>query len=204
MLPNELHWSLIRVSGGNYAVLPSLTIPMTPEAIRTVGQIRQEFYQAFAAEIDFPVTITKGNTCSSNPAKVSWCDHHQRPNYICLYAHIAPGHLRPHRPLILRLGLNQGLGLERAKRRLSTALHQSQLMQFHLTLLPQEALLFAPWLAEILNGHQATANWPMSSPQPLSCTTLHQLCRQGAWTQNAIDSYAQEVAPEVVDTKRSH
>jgi len=85
---------------------------MTPEAIRQVGKIRDEFYASLATVLDVPVNITKGASYSSNLPRIAWTDRYQSSNYVCIYAHLAPDAIQPKQPLILRVGVNQGMGIE--------------------------------------------------------------------------------------------
>lgn len=158
---------------------------MNPETIRTVGQIRQDFYQSFADVIGLPVHTTKGNPQSSSMPKISWTDDNHRPNYVCLYAHIAPDVMLPDRPLILRVGVNKGLGVDAKKQIKSSPTSHSKLLQFELTVLPNEALDFAPWIVNLFQAHKQRYDIISSPPHPLSCNTLDELLTHGAWTQQA-------------------
>lgn len=165
---------------------------MTPEAIRTVGQVRQEFHTLFSAAIGMPVNITKGNPQSGNAPKISWTDQDQRLNYVCLYAHIAPDVMLPNRPLILRLGVNKGLGLESAKRLKASQPASQKLLRLELTLLPSEVLPFVPWIVSLLQSDDLDSDRVVSPPSPLNFDTLDRLLRHGAWTQKATRCLAQE------------
>lgn len=164
---------------------------MTPETIRTISQVRQEFYTAFAAAIDAPVNITKGNLYSSNTPRVSWTDRYQRLNYICVYAHVAPDQLLPDRPLILRLGVNKGLGLESVRRGKDSQQISQKLLRFELTLLPDEILDFVPWLASLLQSSVKSHEAMELPPHQLNLNTLDELLLYGAWTQHATRCFAQ-------------
>jgi hypothetical protein len=158
---------------------------MTPEAIRTVTDIRQEFYNLLAPALGVPVHITKGSSYLGNTPKISWTDSFQKANYACIYAHMAPDELMPDRPLILRLGINQGLGLEPAKSRKSS-LHQDHgLLKFELTLLPNELLKFVPWVVDLLHAHETGKDMELEPPCQLSANTLADLVAHGAWTYEA-------------------
>ncbi|MEO1094494.1 MAG: hypothetical protein AAFX01_06295 [Cyanobacteria bacterium J06638_28] len=159
---------------------------MTPEAIRIVGQVRSEFYKSFAATIDEPFTITKGSSYSSNLPKISWVDSLQRSNYICIYAYAAPDVLIPERPLILRLGVNQGLEIESPKRLIGSGLQQPRKLQFCLTLLPSEVLAFVPWVQDCFQSHSQGLKELPAAPSSLSTQKWRELLSQGVWTQSAI------------------
>jgi len=158
---------------------------MTPEAIRTVGDIRQEFYNRLAPALGVPVHITKGSSYLGNTPKMTWTDCYQKLNYICIYAHIAPDDLVPDRPLILRLGMNQGLGLEPAKGQPHKRLQGQQLLKFELTLLPDEVLRFAPWVADVLHSYETGSDVALEPPCQLNSDTLADLVAYGAWTYEA-------------------
>ncbi|NJL87212.1 MAG: hypothetical protein HC886_16520 [Leptolyngbyaceae cyanobacterium SM1_1_3] len=169
---------------------------MTPEAIRTISQIRQEFYTLFAAAIDVSVSITKGNSYSSNTSKISWIDRYERLNYVCVYAHTAPDQLLPERPLILRLGINRGLGLEPAKRSKEAQQSDQKLLRFELTLLPDEILSFVPWVADLLQSYEKGSSAIGSPPCLLNFDTLDQLLLHGAWTQRATCAFPKDMLDE--------
>lgn len=164
---------------------------MTPEAIRTVGQVRLEFHDLFSASIGMPVSITKGNPQSGNAPKISWVDQAQRSNYVCLYAHIAPDVILPDRPLILRLGVNKGLTLDSAKRLKPGQSTSQKVLRFELTLLPDEVLKFVPWVTRLLQTNGQGSEETISPPAPLTVETLSQLLVHGAWTQTASRCLAQ-------------
>ncbi|MBE9077208.1 hypothetical protein IQ241_07855 [Romeria aff. gracilis LEGE 07310] len=158
---------------------------MTPEAIRQLSQIRDEFNTLFSAAIGLPVSITKGSSHSSNAAKIAWEDRHHRQNYICLYACIAPDELLPDRPLILRLGVNKGLGVEAARRGKKSQQTSQKPLRFELTLLPDEVLKVVPWVISLLQSYDQGSSLDIAPPCRLNFDTLDQLVRQGAWTQRA-------------------
>ena len=158
---------------------------MTPEAIRTVTDSRQEFYTLLANALDVPVNITKGNSYLGNTPKISWTDRFQNANYICIYAHLAPDVLMPDRPLILRLGMNQGLGLEPAKGKKNKSTPGPKLLKFELTLLPEELIKFAPWVIELVHAYEMGMDMELDPPCQLTISTLADLVSQGAWTYEA-------------------
>jgi hypothetical protein len=158
---------------------------MTPEAIRTVTDIRQEFYTLLAKALGVPAHITKGNSYLGNTPKISWTDSCQNPNYVCIYAHIAPDVLVPDRPLILRLGLNQGLGLEPATGRKTSRPRTKKLLKFELTLLPNEVLQFAPWIVDLLHAYETGSDTELDPPCQINSHTLADLVTHGAWTHEA-------------------
>ncbi len=158
---------------------------MTPEAIRTVTDIRQEFYNKLAPALGVPVHITKGNSYSGNTPKISWTDSLQKANYACIYAHMAPDELMPNRPLILRLGINQGLGLEPAKGPKNSSHREQKLLKFELTLLPNELLKFVPWVVDLLHAYETGTDMELKPPCQLNSDTLADLVAHGAWTYEA-------------------
>ena len=158
---------------------------MTPEAIRTVADIRQEFYNLLAPALGVPVHITKGSSYLGNTPKMSWTDSDQKLNYICVYAHTAPDALVPDRPLVLRLGINQGLGLEPLKGRQHKHPIGQKLLRFELTLLPDEILRFVPWVADVFHSYKAGSDIGLEPPYQLNSDTLADLLAYGAWTYEA-------------------
>jgi hypothetical protein len=158
---------------------------MTPEAIRTVTDSRQEFYTLLANTLGVPVNITKGNSYLGNTPKISWTDRFQNANYICIYAHLAPDVLTPDRPLILRLGMNQGLGLEPAKGKQAKSSKRPKLLKFELTLLPNELIQFAPWVVDLVHTYEMGMDMKLEPPCQLTISTLADLVSQGAWTRKA-------------------
>lgn len=158
---------------------------MTPEAIRTVADIRQEFYDLLAPALGVPVHITKGSSYLGNTPKMSWTDSHQKLNYICVYAHTAPDELVPDRPLILRLGMNRGLGLEPVKGKRHHLPRGQKLLKFELTLLPGEVLQFVPWVADLFHSYETDSDIELEPPCQLNSDTLADLVAQGAWTYEA-------------------
>ncbi|NER80685.1 MAG: hypothetical protein F6K42_14160 [Leptolyngbya sp. SIO1D8] len=173
---------------------------MTPEAIRIISQIRHEFHASLAEGIGVPVNITKGTSYSSNFPKISWTDSDQRLNYVYVYAHVAPDTLIPDRPLILRVGVNKGLGLEPAKRVQKKQKTSQKLLQFELTLLPDEIFDFVPWLISLLRFYAADPAKVISPPCTLNPDTLDELILQGAWTPKAKQCFAQQATAPTVNT----
>lgn len=172
---------------------------MTPEAIRKLSQIRDEFNALFSAAIGVPVSITKGSSHSSNAAKITWEDRHQRQNYICVYAYIAPDELLPDRPLILRLGINKGLGHEAAKRGRKNQLISQKPLRFELTLLPDEVLKCVPWVISLLQSYDQGLELEDLPPCRLNFDTLDELVRHGAWTQRATLCFSQKYASQAIE-----
>jgi hypothetical protein len=158
---------------------------MTPEAIRTITDIRQEFYDQLASALDGPVHITKGSSYLGNIPKIAWTDSYEKANYACIYAHTAPDALVPDRPLILRLGINQGLGLDPAKGKKTSSRRGQKLLKFELTLLPNELLKFVPWVVNLLRTHEAGTDMELEPPCQLNSEALVDLVAHGAWTDKA-------------------
>lgn len=117
---------------------------MNPEAIRTVVQLRQNFYYLFAKAMEVQVSITNSNSYASNPSIASWIDRRKQLNYVCVYAHTAPDELVPERPFILRLAINKGAGVVTTTKRGENCRGLNQSWHFELTLLPEEILDFLP------------------------------------------------------------
>jgi hypothetical protein len=170
---------------------------MTPETVRTIAQIRQEFYALFTETMDTPVTVVNRNSYSSNFSIAFWFDGHQRLNYLCIFAYTAPDQLIPDRPLTLRLVMNTGgdaLVITRYKKG-NQELNRN--WRFQLILLPEEVLSLLPWIVNLIRFYdadsvaslpQSPAEFDFNSPiKPLSSgpiTTyqanyqLQQSCKQ--------------------------
>ena len=160
-------------------------IIMTPNSIKELAKIRHDFYSLFAIAIDIKVSITKGNSHSCNPSKVSWYDCYRRYNYIYVYAHIAPDKLLLDRPFIIRIGINKGLDIVPSNSRKEVQSDRRKLLRFDLTLLPDELILFIPWLISLLEAYDKGSNISIPPPCPLNFATLDEVLRYGAWTQKA-------------------
>ncbi|HEY9633387.1 MAG TPA: hypothetical protein V6D14_08275 [Coleofasciculaceae cyanobacterium] len=159
---------------------------MTPEAIRTVSQLRREFYSLFAAAMEVPVSITHGSSSTGNPPMVSWIDDRQRLNYLRIYVHTAPDELIPERPFILRVSVNKGGGIAVATkwRRDSQGLNQD--WNFELTLVPEEILDFLPWLVSLVKSYdQGCTSFAQEPPHPFFFNISNRLLFNEAWTQKA-------------------
>ncbi len=160
---------------------------MTPEAIRIISQLRQEFYTLFASSMSVPVHITNSSSYACNPSMASWVDSSQQLNYICIYAYTAPDALIPERPFILRVSVNRGAGVlaqstrTRGCRGLNTRWH------FELTLLPEEIIEFLPWIVRLIKVYDARSSVPIPDPPyPLDLQMSDPvLPLQSAWTQEA-------------------
>jgi hypothetical protein len=169
---------------------------MTPTAIRTVSQLRQEFYSHFATAMKIPVNITSENSYTSNLSKASWVDNRQQLNYVCIYAHMAPDALVPERPLILRLAVNRGADLVAAARQGKSNNGLNRNLHFELTLLPEEVLDFLPWIVSLVKSHdKGSASFVLEPPYPLDFKTSTALSFQDAWTEKAGSTLAKQLRP---------
>jgi hypothetical protein len=157
---------------------------MTPDAMRTVAQLRQEFYSRFTAAMNVPVNVT--NSYAGSFSMASWIDDSCRMNYVCIYAHAAPDALIPERPLLLRLAINRGAGVVSATRWGKVCQGLNQSWQFELTLLPEEILDFLPWIVGLIKsrskGSAASISVP---PHPIEFKTSDLQSFDNAWTRNA-------------------
>ncbi|HAG82402.1 MAG TPA: hypothetical protein DCL61_14875 [Cyanobacteria bacterium UBA12227] len=162
---------------------------MTPEAIRTVSQLRREFYSLFAAAMKVPVKITTSNPSTGNLPMASWIDDRQRLNYVCVYVHTAPDELLPERPFILRVSVNKGAGIVGTKYWGKDCRGFNQSWQFELTLLPEEILDFSLWIVSLIESHhRGTVSLIPQPPHPLHSTIAesdNKLLGNEAWTQKA-------------------
>lgn len=167
---------------------------MSPAAMRIVSQLRNEFYSRFAVAMDVPVTITQGNSYASNLARASWLDARQQLNYVCIYAHTAPDELVPDRPLILRLAVNQGAGIDMMPKRGTTSKKVNHCWRFELTLLPEELLDFLPWIIDLIttNDNRSITFVP-EPPHPIDLQLSSLLSSRNACTRKASSKLCQQL-----------
>jgi len=167
---------------------------MTPDAIRTLTSLRDQFYGLFAAAMEVSVRITHGNTSTNSPAMAFWVDDQQRLNYIRVYAHTAPDTLVPERPFVLRVSINKGAGVPLATKQSKGCRGHNQSWHFDLTVLPEELLEFAPWIVSLIQAQEERSAAAAQSPLPrLKVPAFpYPFTRQAptalendAWTQNA-------------------
>ncbi len=158
---------------------------MTPETIRNLSDLRQEFYALFATAMNPSVSITKGNPHTSNPAIASWVDQQQCLNYLWIHAHTAPDALVPDRPFLLRVSINKGIGVPFSVKRQSHQGH-NQGWCFELTVLPEEILDFVPWIVSLIQS-QVKEFTPLvkEPPHPLSYQPDNQVLLAETWTESA-------------------
>jgi hypothetical protein len=141
---------------------------MTPDAIRCLSQVRQEFYSLFAAAMDVPVKITNRNSQASSPSVSSWFDSRQRLNYLYIFAHTAPDDFIPERPLVLRLTVNKGGDLLAISRQKKISQELNHHWHLELLLLPEEALDFLPWVVSLVKSHDThSGSSTLLPPYPL-------------------------------------
>lgn len=137
---------------------------MTPDTIRALAQIRQDFYSLFESLMDVPVKVTNRNSYASNLSIASWVDSQQRLNYICIFANTAPDDLVPERPFTLRLAVNQGGDTFVITRHKKGGQELNRGWAIALTLLPDEILDFLPWLVKLIRSGDISANAPLPAP----------------------------------------
>lgn len=158
---------------------------MTPEAVRIVSELREQFYSRFEEAMKTPVTLSNRNS-STNHAIATWLDQHQQLNYLCVYAHTAPDNLVPKRPFILRASINRGAIPVPAVKPKKGAPGMNQTWQFNLTALPEELLDFVPWTVSLIQSSKG--NPVLAAQEPPSLLTFKlsngQLLND-AWTRNA-------------------
>lgn len=163
---------------------------MTPEAIRTVAQLRHEFYSLFVTQMKIPVRITKYNS-SASQRMASWINDKQQLNYMLVYAHTAPDESVPKRPLILRVALNKGAGVVASSRWRKDCRGLNQSWHFELTLLPEEILDFLPWTVNLVKSYsQCSPLFVSTPPHPFNSPMSHALLLHDAWTQKAWQHHA--------------
>ncbi len=182
---------------------------MTPEAIRRISQLRQEFYDLFATAMKVPVSITNRNSYAGNVSMVSWTDRWQRLNYICVYAYTAPDELVPERPFILRLSINKGGDASAIIRHGKGYQSLNQGQHFELTILPSEILDFLPWVISLVKSYEeGSFSLPLAPPHPFNFSSADVPQLDSAWTQAARSQIAQSLLASRVElaeiSSRSH
>ncbi|WP_421654588.1 hypothetical protein [Leptothermofonsia sp. ETS-13] len=167
---------------------------MTPESIRILSQLRQEFYSLFATAMEVPVKITNRNSHSNNLSIASWIDAQQRLNYMCVYAHTAPDELVPDRPLTLRLVVNKGGDMVAITRQKKSGQEINQSWYFELILLPEEILDFLPWIVILIQSYDtsSTALVP-EPPHPLDSRSSTTQSFRNTRTQKASNKLSQQI-----------
>lgn len=167
---------------------------MTPEAIRTLSQLRQEFYLLFAAAMEVPVRITNQNSQTSHLSVASWVDNQQRLNYMCIFAHTAPDRLIPERPFTIRIAVNTGGDTVAIARQKQGMQELNRNWHFELTLLPDEVLDFLPWVISMIKSYNQdfVALLP-EPPHPLNWQPSPAARFHNANTQKATDRLSRKV-----------
>lgn len=168
---------------------------MTPSAIRLVSQLRQEFYSLFAAVMEAPVHVMSGNSYGSSLATASWLDRQQQLNYVYVYAHTAPDELVPERPLVLRIAINKGAGIDITSKRGKGCKGLNQSWSFELTVLPEEVIDFLPWIVSLIKSYDnSSASIVSEPPHPLNFTISNASLFHDAQTHSAGSSLSKSRA----------
>lgn len=158
---------------------------MTPETIRTIANLRREFYTLLAAEMSMPVKVS-GSSYNSSALIASWMDENQHLNYVNIYAYTAPDNLQSQRPFVIRLAINKGAGdLSSARKGLSCR-GLNKKWSFELTALPEEILDFLPWIVSLVETKtQNLLSSTPTPPHPVALNAATVLSATAAWTHNA-------------------
>ncbi len=155
---------------------------MTPEIIRTISKLRNDFYTSFAEVMEEPVKIS-GNSYNSVACIASWVDRNQRLNYMTIYAYLAPDHLTQDRPFILRLSINKGAGMVALPRYGQGCQGLNQEWSFELTVLPEELLSFLPWIVDLVQAQaQGLHSFTQRPPHSLNPDFFVSLKSTHFWT----------------------
>jgi hypothetical protein len=158
---------------------------MTPDTIRTLTSLRDQFYCLFSAAMEASVRVTHGNTSTNNPAMAFWVDDQQRLNYIRVYAHTAPDVLVPERPFVLRVSVNKGAGTPLATKQAKGCRGHNQSWHFELTVLPEELLDFVPWIVSVIKVQEKRSAAAAQTPPYPFTRQASAAFDKDAWTQNA-------------------
>lgn len=166
---------------------------MTPETIRIISNLRQEFYSLFVAEMAVPVKIS-GSSYNSSSLVASWTDHSQHLNYVNIYAYTAPDALQSDRPFILRLTINRGAGDISVARKGPLCRGLNRKWSFELTVLPEEILDFLPWIISLVEAKaKGLLSLVEEPPYPVTFNLANQLLATEAWTQQAKQKMEREL-----------
>ncbi len=169
---------------------------MTPEAIRTISDLRRKFYSLFASAMKTPV-ILAGNSQTGDSYVASWLDDRQQLNYVRIQAHTAPDHLIPGRPFILRMSMNKGIGIMPRAIWGSECQGLNRDWHFELTVLPEEILDFLPWIVSFVktHNHNTPTAWTQEPPHPCDFKLVSGLLLSDqAWTRKAWQLQSARVA----------
>jgi len=158
---------------------------MTPETVRLVSQLRDDFYAQFSTAMIVPVNLIRDNSSASTRLLAFWLDESCKLNYALVYAHCSPDDLMPQRPLILRVSLNIGATPSQTFKSSQGCQGLNQDWCFQLTLLPDEILDFSDWMVQLTesNGRLFDTLTKMS-PHPLEPEKLREFSLN-IWTQQA-------------------
>ncbi|NJN39122.1 MAG: hypothetical protein HC790_11055 [Acaryochloridaceae cyanobacterium CSU_3_4] len=165
---------------------------MTPEAKQILVQLRETFYTQFAAAMKSEVSISRDNTLIFSPslaAIASWVDDQQRFNYLSVTAHTAPDPLFSNRPLTLRITINPPSGFVTNTKTVhkKTGLALNQAWSLNLTVLPEEMVDMAHWVASWIHS-QDNDSLAIAAPHRLQVTSTQDKNEYQAWTQTAWNS----------------
>lgn len=167
---------------------------MTPEAASILSSLREDFYHLFQTKMTVPVKLSKGKSLIFNPSMApvaSWVDQHNRINYLAIYAHAAPDSLIPQRPLILRIAVNQWPNTANHASKNAKDPQFNRDWSWELSLLPEQVIGFAPWLASWIAAESSSTELMKRSPYPLEFFphSAHPAAQNAnvAWTQEALE-----------------
>jgi hypothetical protein len=164
---------------------------VTPETIRIISNLRQEFYSLFVAEMGVPVKIS-GSSYNSSSLVASWTDDSQHLNYVNIYAYTAPDALQSERPFILRLTINRGAGDISVARKGPSCRGLNRKWYFELTVLPEEILEFLPWVVSLVKA-KGLISGVEEPPHPVTFNITSRSLATEAWTQQAKQRMEQEL-----------
>ncbi len=158
---------------------------MTPESIRVLSGLRNEFYTRFSSTMNIPVKIS-GSSYNSISFVASWIDEKEQLNYLNIYAYTAPDELLIQRPFILRIAINKGAGSMGFARYGQAFRGINQSWQFELTVLPTELLDFLPWVVALVKTKsKGIASFSQEPPHPVTSDLSNWLLAGTIWTLQA-------------------
>jgi hypothetical protein len=158
---------------------------MTPESIRVLSSLRNEFYTQFAVLMNVPVKIS-GSSHNSISFVASWLDEQEQFNYLSIYAYTAPDELSIERPFILRVAINKGASNVGFSRQGLASRTGNQRWQSELTVLPDQLLDFLPWIVNLVKAKaQGSSSFTQEPPHPLTVESSNWLLVSSIWSTRA-------------------
>jgi hypothetical protein len=162
--------------------------PLASQPAAGWAELRESFYEAFAGRLIHAVERI------ASPPRACWCDFAGAFNHVWLYPFLSPTASRPELPWVGRISVNI-LDPMLVPPEVSHSLGVSSWYpdwHLELTVLPEQLLDFAAWLADLASAHDDL--WPDRVPAPPH-RLQRPLSRQGLleaaalWSVPALELY---------------